>query len=609
MYNKFLILLLLLLGYSHIYSQSDSLKVSQLLDSILLQADRKEYFQNKIDKLELKNLNNDDVISDIWLLKIKHKIRQGNIEGADEINNKALSRFKDNPVLFASFQNVEGSLHALRRQFNEAITSFQKALKTYDSLGMNKRSAYLKNNIANIFFNLNDFETAYPYALEAFEEVYHLNDTIHFPQFAAVLAISEAKTNKREDAKAHAQLAITSGEKFNNPLAIIIGKYALGDYYALGLEWEEAQDYYESVVSTSKTYGLLQYEMYGRIGLITTYIALKNYNEAIHQGERVIEINDKLSLHFSDYTIYQQLSEAYNAIGNHEKAYIYLDKANTLYREYSSIETKKNIQELLIKYEAKEKENELALKQLKLARSSNWILILGLMLFLLIGFALWWRKRNYNKLLKLRVELTQKQQEAYVEGEQRERERIASDIHDGIASTLTGLALKIQQVKDLDEIPMFYEHINSVRNEVRMVSKNIQPFNIKTEGWTKSFQHFLDIIKSDKLMVFLITEFDEEHFNNQRGIVVYRIIQELIQNTIKHAEASECEIIITEGRKNILIQYSDNGKGVNKEKLEKGNGWQSILKRIDAIRGKIKLPENPLTGLKIDIQVPKSLKI
>lgn len=607
--NKLFLFLFILFGHAHIYGQSDSLKVAQLLDSILLNAEKKEHFQNEIDEILQKNLENDEVTADIWLQQARFKIRTGDIDGAEKIKEKGIKKFKDSPVLWVGFKNIEGSILAIKTRFDEAIVSFRSALKTCDSLGMTRRSAYIKNNIANIFFNLNDFESSYPYALESFNELYRLNDTVYYPQIAAILAISEVKTRKELKAKEHAQLAISSGKKHNNPIAIILGEYALGDVYHFTSDWAKAIERYETVVQSSINYGLEQYEMYGLIGLISCHVSQNEYHTAIKYGERVFEITKKLNINYSDYTIYQQLSEAYNAIGEHEKAYQFLFKANSLYREYNSLETNKNIQELLIQYEAKKKENELALKQLKLVRSSNWILILSLTLLLLIVFILSWRRRNHNKLLKLRVELSQKQQEAYVEGEQRERERIASDIHDGIASTLTGLALRIKQVKSLDEIPAFYEHINNVRNEVRLVSKNIQPFNIKEAGWTNAFQQFLDTIQSDSLMVFFISEFDEKHFNNQKGIVIYRVIQELVQNTLKHANASECEIIITEGKGNILIQYSDNGKGASEENLKKGNGWQSILTRVEAIRGKVVLPKNPFNGLKVDITIPKNIKL
>ena len=86
-------------------------------------------------------------------------------------------------------------------------------------------------------------------------------------------------------------------------------------------------------------------------------------------------------------------------------------------------------------------------------------------------------------------------------------------------------------------------------------------------------------------------------------MVLYRILQELVQNTLKHAEATECELLITEENDELLIQYCDNGKGVSDLAIQHGNGWQSIRLRVAALNGTLTFPQNPLGGFKIDIRI------
>lgn len=603
--NRLNFFITILLGINVAFSQQDSLKAARLLDSALLKPNNRDVYFQQIDKIEQKNRGNLSALADIWVLKTKFELRQGKIDAARELVSKGKQRLKNKPDLHTQFYSLEGSIYATQKQFDAAIQSYQIALQKYDSLKMNREAAYVKNNIANIFFNLNDFESAYNYAKESFDVVYQLKDTLYYPQIAAVLAISEVKTKQTGSAERHARLAISEGKKFKIPLAIIIGKYALGDVFSDKKDWTQAKKLYSEVVTLSEQMHLFQYEAYGRIGLLSCNIALQLYDEAIGQGEKVIELNNASNLHFADYTVFQQLSEAYHATGNNEKAFQYLREANEMYREYSSVENKKAIQELLTKYETEKKERDLSQKELELTRAIIWILALIFILFLLVVLILWFRKRAVNKLKTVQLESERNQLTAFVEGEQRERERLAADIHDGIASTLTGLSLQIQQMKSLDEIEVLAEHLQSVRNEVRLISKNILPFNLKEEGWKNSFQRFIDSVHSPEFSVFFIAEFDESQLNNQRGMVVYRILQELIQNTLKHADASECELMITEEGSWILIQYSDNGKGVSYSELEKGNGWQSILTRLAAIQGRIHFPENPLGGIKIDISLQK----
>ena len=165
--------------------------------------------------------------------------------------------------------------------------------------------------------------------------------------------------------------------------------------------------------------------------------------------------------------------------------------------------------------------------------------------------------------------------------------------------------LQAQQADPSDALNAFAAHLKEVRNEVRLVSQNISPFNFREEGWNQSFQRFIASVQSAGFAVHFTPKYIESQMNNQRGMVVYRILQELIQNTLKHAEATECELLILEENSRILIQYADNGKGTTKQELEKGNGWQSFLMRLTAINGTFVLADRSFDGFKIDISLPK----
>lgn len=316
-------------------------------------------------------------------------------------------------------------------------------------------------------------------------------------------------------------------------------------------------------------------------------------------------MNELLNLHYADYTIYQQLSESLFHTGKTKQAYLYLKKANEMYREYSSLENKKTIQELLTKYETEKKERELVRKELQLSRAINWILLLGFVVLLLAFGFIWYRRKQAIRIEHMRLQSERYQMEAFIEGEERERERLAAEIHDGIASALTGLYLQMNNLESVDGISNIAANLQDVRNEVRHISKNILPFNLKETGWTYAFQRFLTTVNSSALTIHFLPDFADEQLANERGMVVYRILQELIQNTIKHAKASEAEIVILEENNQLEIHYSDNGIGVSIDMLTAGNGWQSILRRLEAIHATYRLPNNPLSGFKLDIVLPK----
>lgn len=583
----------------------DSIRLSEYYNQALLKQDSAEFFlKDAADFFEKKRP------SDRWLeandyLKARYFILSGKLDEAAILLKETIKRKPVYHPDLAKFYNLMGSVSALRKENDQAINWYKKTLHILEKKNDSVQSAYIKSNIANIFFSTLDYKGAHPYLKEAFRITSATNDTLYGPSIEGMLAVVLLKMNRKKEAFRHAENALKRANKHPNAQALVIANYVLGECYLDQKDIEIAERYFKESLDLASRTGQVYYVMLSDIGLLLVSNEKKAFQEAIQYGNQALNIAGSINNTNTLYSVYKNLGKAFSGNGNHDQAYSSLLKAHQLYQEITSGRREKTMQELLVKYETEKKENELSKKQLELTRAVNWILVLVFSMTLLIALALWLRKRNRSRLKVLKLETERLQLEAFVEGEQRERERIAADIHDGIASTLTGLTLQLQQVHSLAELPLFTDHLQQVRNEVRQISKNISPFNFKEEGWNHSFQRFLNSVQHEGFSTFFLPSFEESLLNNQRGMVVYRILQELIQNSLKHAEANECELLITEEAEGLLIQYSDNGKGVSREKLEKGNGWKSIQNRLSAIQGKVDFPENPLGGLKIDITFPK----
>lgn len=584
-------------------AQKDSLYVAQLLDSALRNPTQSSTILRKIDQIEKKT--EPQTVASIWLLKSKFYIRTGSFQEAQKLVKKGSVRFKNNPKLTADFISLQGSIYATQREFQQAIAYYKDALRVYEELKLQRETAFINNNIANVFFNLNDFHSANQYAKKSFDVIYQLNDTVYYPQIAAILAISESKIGQIAHAKKHAKIAISAGITYKLPLAVIAGTLAEAEISFIEENWKKSIKQFQEVVQLAVTYRLTNFETYGRIGLLKTYNKLGSYDMATTEGKLVIELNNRMNLHYADYTVYQQFSEALYHTGNTDQAYIYLKQANEMYREYSSLENKKAIQELLKKYESEKKERELSRKELQLSRAINWVLILSFTVIVFAFGLIWYRRRQKNRAEKWLLQAEKNELEAFIEGEQRERERLAADIHDGIASTLTGLALQLRNAENTQGLSMLSENIDNLRQEVRLISKNIQPFNLEKEGWNTCFSRYIKTCETGNFHIHFIPNYPEKLLSNQRGLVLYRILQELIQNTIKHANATECEISIFDDAKQLCIHYVDNGIGVEQNRLENGNGWQSILKRLAAIQATYDITQTPIKGFNISIFLGK----
>jgi len=205
---------------------------------------------------------------------------------------------------------------------------------------------------------------------------------------------------------------------------------------------------------------------------------------------------------------------------------------------------------------------------------------------------------------------------AIIKGEEKERQRYAKEMHDGLGPLLSAIKLYINELDSISLseqerkmlIKQSNELIDEAVNATRTISNNLMPTIIHSYGLVKAVQKFCEKInKTNKLNIKFETEgFDEITDNNLR-LILFRVISELINNTIKHADASEVNILLIENANKISLFYRDNGIGfvVNEviESEEKGMGLKNIISRIKSINGSYRFSSTPGNGFTIKIEI------
>ena len=203
-----------------------------------------------------------------------------------------------------------------------------------------------------------------------------------------------------------------------------------------------------------------------------------------------------------------------------------------------------------------------------------------------------------NENLKKESEAKQKIQaeliDAIILTEERERKRIARDLHDGLGPVLSSVHLyyqayidaKSEEEKAKIEVKL-KQNIKNAMHDVSKISHNISPEIIENNGLIVGLNNFINEIgvKKDLEISF---EYDEvERFDIKKELSLYRAVTELINNTIKHAKASLIHIQITVEEGNIIINYCDNGQGMDQTKLQQstGIGLKNIANRMQSLGG------------------------
>lgn len=322
----------------------------------------------------------------------------------------------------------------------------------------------------------------------------------------------------------------------------------------------------------------------------------------------------------------------YNKNGQNDSSLFYSNlylKSTFLNNLY---QTQFQIADLKTKYKSIEKEKQIIIEQQKNKQNKN--LLIGSTLFILFGGTIAFltlknskkkqKLAEQEKALETQKNLTLlKEQElttinAMVDGQEKERKRIAEDLHDNLGSVLATLKLHFENLKmnrekkKINQETLFDKTeslIDDAYLKVRSIAHAKNAGVLANQGLLTAIQMMAEKISSaDNIQIEVIDFGLNKRLENSLEITVFRIIQELITNTIKHANAKNATINISLYDKNLNIIIEDNGKGFefNKEDLEKGMGLNSIITRINHLNGVFEVDSTLGKGSSIIIDIPIS---
>ena len=226
------------------------------------------------------------------------------------------------------------------------------------------------------------------------------------------------------------------------------------------------------------------------------------------------------------------------------------------------------------------------------------------------------RKLRYeNKLQETMIHEQNKATKAIIEAEENERQRIATDLHDGVGQTMTAAKMNLESLKGKinfaseNDVQTFSNAMNLVVDsvgEVRSISHNMMPNSLLKNGLGKAVRNFLDNLNQQKLKVQLFTDGLNKPLESNTEIFLYRIIQECVNNVLKHANASELNISILVDELMVDVTIEDNGRGFNPSQLSEkaGIGISNIQKRVQFLKGEIHWDSQVGQGTTVVINIP-----
>lgn len=310
----------------------------------------------------------------------------------------------------------------------------------------------------------------------------------------------------------------------------------------------------------------------------------------------------------------QLISEAYQSKGDNAKALVFLNK---MVKVKDSINTS-TVNALRASYEADKQAKELELQQAQIEKQKLIIAAISICSVLIITLLFTVYKRRQSLLeAKMNAAILEQQNIAAKEilaAEEKERKRIASDLHDGVGQMMSAVKMNLSSIaskltlhneQDAVLLEKTLALVDESCKEVRTVSHNMMPNALLKSGLSSAVRSFLDKIDHKKIKVNLHTEGLENRLPDTIEIILYRVIQETVNNVIKHAQANQLDIALIKDKDGISCTIEDNGIGFNHStNSSEGIGIKNIKARITYLQGTVEWDSSINNGTLVAVHIP-----
>ncbi len=499
-------------------------------------------------------------------------------------------------------------------RYEEALQLQYKAMHMATGTRFSKLLCLIYNNIGSILYELGQTDKAFYYLDKAKDIAFRVKEAnFVLPYIYMNEALLFLKEHKTDASKEKCSLAIAANKKFQSTEVAYAVADLMGNIYKAENKPEQAIASYKSILDMKQDYpsGKLQ----ALISLGNMYLDLEQYPRALAYLQEAMQKAKALSGNRELKRIYEGLVSVYRNQQQYALALDYEDKLITIKDSLLDIEKVRSLSILEVKYQTAEKNKVIAESKLQIADQRARIVRKNMMIGgTLAGTALLLALSGFFYLYKQKLQ-RQKQEtaiwHAMVEGEEKERSRIAHDLHDGIGGLLSTLKMylgilqkRVPEVVAIDVYRDASRLLDDTVAEVRKTAHNLMPELLLNHGLSEAVRIYCNAIQDDE---GLKIDFQYYGFigklNNGFQLSLYRIIQELVQNILKHAAASLALVQLSQHNEFLDITVEDNGIGMPEEKIKQGGiGLQSIKRRVQELQGNFHISSTPGSGTTIYIE-------
>jgi len=398
----------------------------------------------------------------------------------------------------------------------------------------------------------------------------------------------------------------------------------LGDiHYKLG-RLEEARKTFDKAYLIAKEMDLAETQAIALKGIAMYNLEKKNFPLARMYADSALIIALKNDSRKQTLKLYNLLADISYASQDFRAAHQFEEKEDALRDSINADNLLELSTEFETKYETEKKEIKILLQQNQLKQKSTFIYFLsaGVIAMLIISLLIYRNYRNRQKLQQAKIEEleTEKQltaTEAVLKGEEQERTRLAKDLHDGLGGMLSGIKFSLSNMKEnlimtpgnAQAFERSIDMLDSSIREMRRVAHSMMPEVLMKYGLDTAVKEYCNEIGRSGVLRINYQSVGMTGVNPEQitAVTVYRIVQELVNNSIKHAAAKNVlvQLHFSPKEKQLAITVEDDGKGFDTTLLKQstGIGWSNIQNRVEFLKGKLDVNSSIGKGTSVLIEI------
>ena len=568
-----------------------------------------------------------------YLLSNRNKAEEGIALDMEAIN---IAKKEHLPVILANTYNNTAILYNGIGDQSSSLDYYLRAAAIYEEINDSSSMTFIYGNIASIYNDLKEYKSGYLYALKGISLCRSRHST-HGLGSGMVNLSSALISLKRYDTAVvvlleNKELARKEKNKYQqvNVLANMDYAYAgLGKYNLIKANADE-------MMSLSVSIDNKQGICYALVGLAEYWVHQKKSTLAVHYADSAITIAREARLISVLRDAYQEASNVEVVTGNVSRYHYYDDLRDSVDDVLYSDKILKNTQELDAKYslnkkqaeiDALNKEKQIQALTLKQRNTMNWALSCLVIVIALISLLYTRNYRQKKKLLQANT-LLQQQRIAELEkerqllaargvlqGQAEERTRLAKDLHDGLGSILSSAKYSFSSMNETGimapaSTAAFGRGMGMLDHsivELRRVAHNMMHEALVRFGLDTALKDFCNSVEKSGAIQLTYQSFEirESTIPPLTAGATYRIIQELVNNILKHANATMALVQLVRKEDTLSITVEDNGRGFNAGILETsdGTGYHNLRNRVEYLNGTIDIQTAPDRGTSVNIEI------